>query len=608
MSTSNISAIKSLNIALGLLIFFGLTTNAQELNQEFLNSLPEDLLKKMDSKNNALSEENNELLNYDTSLEDQKTILKNLQTQIDEFRNELNIDEEDSMLQPFGSDFFNSIQTTFAPFDIPNMTETYTLGPGDKLEITIISSDNNSSFQALVANNGSLTIPDFGRINITGFSLDEAEEKVRAFIRSKSIGAEVYTSLTEIKNIQVAILGFVKRPGIYTIAGNSNYIHALKTAGGISKNGSFRSILHKRGNSTLAEFDLYKTFAFGDIDYFSTIRSGDVLFVNPKDFIVPLSGGVNFQGLFEMKSGETLDDLIKFAGGFAEGYSGLKDISLKRIQEDKFTEFSIDKENISKVVLEKRDIVMVPSFDSFNEATRFVQVDGFVNKPGVYTIKENEKLSSVISRAGGYKNDAYIYGAALFRKEAIAREQSFAKYNYSETIKYIISNFGKGGFFDSSSLKILIEEIQSQDYTGRVVANFDLYDLEQYPHLDLVMQDGDKIFIPGVPAEVYVFGEFQNPAIFTYSPDSGIKDYISMAGGVKSSAFDELVIIDPDGKSNIYNSKSLFFNNSVPVYPGSIIYAQRNIQNLEGLDYAAAVTPILSSLALSLASLNSIID
>ena len=87
-----------------------------------------------------------------------------------------------------------------------------------------------------------------------------------------------------------------------------------------------------------------------------------------------------------------------------------------------------------------------------------------------------------------------------------------------------------------------------------------------------------------------------------------VKDYIELAGGLKESAFKELVVIDPNGKTHIYDKKFLLYSPSIEVYPGSIIYAPRNIGKLSGLRYASTVSPILSSLAISLASLNSISD
>jgi protein involved in polysaccharide export with SLBB domain len=103
-----------------------------------------------------------------------------------------------------------------------------------------------------------------------------------------------------------------------------------------------------------------------------------------------------------------------------------------------------------------------------------------------------------------------------------------------------------------------------------------------------------------------MFGDFKNPANITYNSELGVEDYLGFAGGLKKSAYNELVVIDPDGTSHVYKPGILPFKKDIDLYPGSIIYAPRDIGKLSGITYAAAVSPILSSLALSLASLNSI--
>jgi protein involved in polysaccharide export with SLBB domain len=104
-----------------------------------------------------------------------------------------------------------------------------------------------------------------------------------------------------------------------------------------------------------------------------------------------------------------------------------------------------------------------------------------------------------------------------------------------------------------------------------------------------------------------LFGDFRNPSNLAYDPALKVKDYLKLVGGVKDTAFDEIIVIDPDGKSHVYLS-GIFSRSNVEIYPGSIIYAPRNIGKLSGVQYAASVSPILSSLAISLASLNSIKD
>ena len=162
--------------------------------------------------------------------------------------------------------------------------------------------------------------------------MKSANELISKFISQKSLGSEVFLTLVELKDIKVVVLGYVKNPGVYTLS-ESNYLHALNVAGGINENGSYRSVTHSRSDKVLLEFDLYDTFVNGKTDYFNFIRSGDIIFVNPKNYTVAITGGVNFQGIFEMKDGESLGDLIRFAGGTSQDFAGYKQVNIKRINE-----------------------------------------------------------------------------------------------------------------------------------------------------------------------------------------------------------------------------------------------------------------------------------
>jgi hypothetical protein len=265
----------------------------------------------------------------------------------------------------------------------------------------------------------------------------------------------------------------------------------------------------------------------------------------------------------------------------------------------------IEVENLNEITLQPRDAVMVPSFKSEIETSGSVTISGEVNRPGEYFIEDGATLESLVKRAGGYKKSAYIYGAALFRQDALKKEREFAQLNYSDTVNYIVSNIGKpNSSINSSALDLLTEELRSKSFSGRVIADFDI---SSQGSIDtIVLEDGDMLVIPTLQKLVYTFGDFKNPSNIAYSPRKKLSDYVDLSGGLKDSAYKELIIIDPDGKTHLYKQNILFGANDLEIYPGSIIYASRDIGKLSGVMYASTVSPILSSLALSLASLNSI--
>ena len=89
---------------------------------------------------------------------------------------------------------------------------------------------------------------------------------------------------------------------------------------------------------------------------------------------------------------------------------------------------------MNNVALKPRDSVLVPSYINSFEPMRKVLIEGMVKRPGEYFINEDETLSSLIDRAGGYKDNAYSYGGALFRKTAQDKEKTYAQMNYADTV------------------------------------------------------------------------------------------------------------------------------------------------------------------------------
>lgn len=577
------------------------------LTDEFLEGLPPSVREQIEGQNQIDEEEELEkLFRSETSIEKNKILLQKLQKQLDTLKKTMNGDNpfisSDQGLNRFGENFFQTIQSSFMPINIGNLGADYIVDVGDSFTLFLIGKVEANEV-LMVQRDGSILIPSYGKVFVAGLTLQQVEKNVQNFINSISIGVDASISLKSIRDVQVLVLGGVESPGIYTLSGGSNILGALNIAGGITDSGSFRNISLKRNGEVIEVVDLYNIFVSGNFNEKINLRSGDTIFVAPSSAQIPVSGGVSYPAIFEVRQGENLKDLISFAGGFTEGFTGFGSIKLQRVSTESNYIEEIQLSNIDKVMIEPRDSVYVPMFMSTNQKIKSVSLEGMVNRPGQYFIDENETLNSLIKRAGGFKDNAYVYGSALFRKTAQDQEKVFAQMNYSDTVNFIISNAGKGNL-NKGILDLLNEELRSQNLPGRVVLDFN-QSLSQ--DNKFLLEDGDKIVVPALHKVVYLFGDFRNPSNLAYDPALKVKDYLKLVGGVKDTAFDEIIVIDPDGKSHVYLS-GIFSRSNVEIYPGSIIYAPRNVGKLSGVQYAASVSPILSSLAISLASLNSIKD
>ena len=176
-------------------------------------------------------------------------------------------------------------------------------------------------------------------------------------------------------------------------------------------------------------------------------------------------------------------------------------------------------------------------------------------------------MSELINRAGGYRSGAYIFGGMLMREDALDKQRLYAEIVYSDTINFLVSNLAKPNIsVDSSSASLLIDELRSQNLSGRIITEFDLDVLNDEPGKDLLIQDGDEVIIPPLQKVVYLFGDFNRPTILQYDSSYSVSDYIKLAGGTKDSATREILLISPNGETtevrrslNIFASEKVIF-------------------------------------------------
>ena len=125
----------------------------------------------------------------------------------------------------------------------------------------------------------------------------------------------------------------------------------------------------------------------------------------------------------------------------------------------------------------------------------------------------------------------------------------------------------------------------------------------------IYLNNNDNIHIPSYDSNVYVFGEVGNPGSVLFTENISIDDYIEKSGGLtRYSSTDSIFIVSPNGETKkVYvNGFKKFVAQDFDIFPGSVIYVPRHIGKVEGINFYATVAPIFSSLALSIASLNSI--
>lgn len=600
--------------ALKIILFSSsILLNAQQVDEDFLNSLPKDMQDDiLNQVQGAAIVEDPIYRSIESKTKLEKKNLEDLRDRLQEdlkYLEEKLTDESDKIdsrddLKIFGSDFFRTYQSTFMPINEPNLSSSYILDFGDVLEIQLVGQKNIiESYQ--IKRDGTISLPEIGKINLLGLSLSDASSLIKAKINSSFIGTDAFISLTNVRDINVLVSGNAYNPGIYTLGGNTNLLHALAVAGGINENGSYREVNLIRDGKIIEVLDMYDIFITGTYNSNTTLQTGDVIFVKPVKKIISIDGAVKVPAKYELLDNQYLSTVIDYASGLSVD-ADLDNIFLDRILDGKVQSLPI--RNIKQFDnLEANDgdkiFIRKHSF-------RAVNIEGAVLKPGRYLMSEGESINDLIKKSGGYTQNAYPFGAIYENKAALNINKNVKDILYQEFIENIISLSQKNPVdnFDMSSIIQLTQTLKNTMPNGRIVIDL----LDDSVGSSMATREGDKLIIPEKPNHVYIYGEVSYEGALQYTINEGVDYYIAQSGGLKGSAnLDAIYVLHPNGvtqKSSV--KKSLFQNNpskQLELYPGSVIFIPRGIDNSATNRLAAqAYVSILGNIGIALASLSSI--
>lgn len=596
-------------LALGFLLI--VSVSSQELDEDFLNSLPDDIkedLTKANKKNTDNSQERYRpyLLSSKLSQAEELINLKDrLELDLLELERRLKLnDSVDNSLRLYGSDFFNTFQTTFMPINEPNPDSGYTLDVGDVLKIQLTGQIDTIE-DYIISGDGSISLEDIGKVVLAGLSISQASSLISAKVDSALIGAEAFVGLAELRDVNVLVTGNAKNPGIYTFTGNSNILHAISAAGGISEFGSYREINLLRNNEIIESLDVYNLLINGQYNLEKRLRSGDVIFVEQRKNIVTIDGAVNRPAKYEVFDNQNLYSIIEYANGI-KLTADRENISLERILDGALKTIPvINDSQFQSIAAKDGDLIYIREYP-YREA----RISGAVLKPGTYTMAAGETLNDLIEKAGSYTKNAYVYGAVYQNEDAKIINKRANDILYQEFLDNILAasqqNISQN--IDFAPIVALTKEVKDTENNGRVVVDLNNNDSNNL----YSVKDGDELFIPEMSNVVYVYGETSAEGAVMYSPEEGVDFFIEKAGGLKKFADkDSIYILHANGEAQLYTQRRNIFESSpksaTTIYPGSIIFVPRELDESTPKRLAAqAYVSILGNLGIALASLSSI--
>lgn len=416
----------------------------------------------------------------------------------------------------FGRDFFRLEPGLFTPSVFGPVSEDYRIGVGDQVVIQAWG-DAEFRLERIVDRDGTMLLPKGGQIRSAGRTLAELSSDVRTrlgrFYSGLSASPDKGTmfldvSLGKLRAIRVFVIGDAVQPGAYELSSVASIFTAVYAAGGPSETGSMRGIRLVRGDQTLAELDLYDYVLQGNRVQDLVLHEYDTVFIPPRGTTIEVRGAVRRPMRFELREGESVEDLLRFAGGFL-ATAAAEVIHVERIlPPGSRSAGSPDRTQVDVVmdpatgapadpasgVLRDGDVVTVSEIGDRRD--NWVEIAGAVKRPGRYQCTEGMTVGELVELAGMPWPDYLPDRAIIDRVTADGTFQSFA--------------FPIGDVLAGGAPPV---PLQSGDQV-RVFSRWDIEDRQQ----------------------VSISGEVRQPGSFPFREGMSIPELILKAGGLRESA------------------------------------------------------------------------
>lgn len=393
----------------------------------------------------------------------------------------------------YGRNIFRNKALSFEPsMNIATPAE-YVLGPGDELVVDIYGSSQQST-RHVISPDGSITLDKVGPINVSGLTVQQANARIYAAIGGYYEDSKVRTTVGQTRTIVVNVFGEVASPGTYKLSAFATAFNALYLAGGTSEIGTLRNIRVLRNGRVISTIDVYDYLQHGNLTGNVMLKDNDVIMVDSYANIVTIQGKVKRPMKYELKSNETVADLLALAGGHT-GDAYKDEIRIERRSDEGLTVHTVPAAQYKEFRLADADIIVVG--DIIERYQNMTEVQGAVFRPGRYTLgTQVYSVKTLVQQAGGLLERAFTSRAILKRMQA------------DRTYKDIAIDIA--GILE-----------------GRIA--------------DVMLENEDHLYIGSIDQllseqTVEILGEVYNPGKYAYSYNTTIEDLITEAGGLQKSA------------------------------------------------------------------------
>ena len=486
---------------------------SKQLNKAGKSAQADAAVNEMSSRMRQNQSNKNAQATVTAKADDENETQKVATDEYDKIENNVNTqrqEEAEKKKTVFGHDIFNNRLLTFEPNMNIATPQNYVLGPGDQLVIDIYGASQKSE-QLQISPEGTVTIPGYGPVKVSGLTVAAAQSRIRSTVGSRYSSSNISISVGQTRSMTVNVMGEVKVPGTYTLSAFSTVFHALYMAGGINDIGTLRNIKVFRNGRQITVVDVYEYILNGRLAGNIRLMENDVIVVGPYDCLVGIEGNVKRPMFYEMRSTESVGTVLKYAGGFT-GDAYKKAVRLTRKSGDRYTVYNIEEFDMSTFKINDGDAVTVDGI--LNRYENMVEIKGAVFRPGKFQLgKDITSVRSLIEAADGVTEDAFTAHAVLHRMRL------------NRTL-----------------------EVLSVDVAGILSGSV----------ADIPLKNEDVLFIPTEQERLNeriltIEGEVMSPGNYEFAENTTIEDLVLQAGGLTDAASTTKVdisrrIMDPKAK------------------------------------------------------------
>jgi protein involved in polysaccharide export with SLBB domain len=347
--------------------------------------------------------------------------------------------------------------------------------------------------------------------------------------------------------------------------------------------------------------------------------------------VVSVDGRVKAPGRYPLEPGMRVSDLIRAGGSMEDAaYGSEAELTRYEVFDGKSRLTELVKINLAAIRrgdaaadirLKPYDVLIIQTTPQWDEPGN-IELAGEVRFPGKYPIHRGETLHSVLQRAGGFTDIAFGEGAVFIREELKRREKEqlelltnrFQSDLTSLSLQALANTSGTANGSANATQGIvvgqqLLEQLRNTKPVGRLVIDIDrvLRGPSGVPG-DVVLRDGDKLFIPKKTQEITILGEVQSPTSHIYIQGLSRDDYIARSGGITQKADKKRIYVVRANGDVISGERTGWFrrSQSTDMRPGDTIVVPLDAERIRALPLWTAVTTIIYNIAIAVLALRNL--